>query len=52
VRKQSATLIGFAAIATWAFLALLSTLAGPIPTFQLATMTFLLGALDALTPNR
>ena len=45
MQKQSATLIGFVAIATWAFLALLSTLAGPIPPFQLAAMTFLLGGL-------
>ena len=45
MQKQSATLIGFIAIATWAFLALLSTLAGPIPPFQLAAMTFLLGGL-------
>ena len=43
--KQSATLIGFVAIVTWAFLALLSTLAGPIPPFQLAAMTFLIGGL-------
>ncbi|HEX4768067.1 MAG TPA: DMT family transporter [Lichenihabitans sp.] len=45
MRNQSATLIAFVAIATWAFLALLSTLAGPIPPFQLAAMTFLLGGL-------
>ena len=45
MRKQTATLIGFGAIATWAFLALLCTLAGPIPPFQLAAMTFLLGGL-------
>lgn len=39
------TLIGFFAILTWAFLALLSAAAGPIPPFQLAAMTFLLGGL-------
>ena len=39
------TLIGFSAILTWSFLALLSTAAGPIPPFQLAAMTFLLGGL-------
>lgn len=37
------TLVGFSAILTWSFLALLSTAAGPIPPFQLAAMTFLLG---------
>lgn len=41
--KTTSTLIGFAAILTWSFLALLSTAAGPIPPFQLAAMTFLLG---------
>lgn len=39
------TLIGFSAILTWSFLALLSTAAGPIPPFQLAAMTFALGGL-------
>lgn len=39
------TLIGFAAILTWSFLALLSTAAGPVPPFQLAAMTFALGGL-------
>ncbi len=33
------------AILTWSALALLSTIAGPIPPFQLASMTFLLGGL-------
>ena len=45
MQKQGATLIGLVAIVTWAFLALLSTLAGAIPPFQLAAMTFLLGGL-------
>ncbi|HRO11040.1 EamA family transporter [Amaricoccus sp.] len=43
--RRGATLIGFVAIVTWAFLALLSTLAGAIPPFQLAAMTFLVGGL-------
>ena len=43
--KTFSTLIGFAAIVTWSFLALLSTAAGPIPPFQLAAMTFFLGGL-------
>jgi drug/metabolite transporter (DMT)-like permease len=45
LNKTIPTLIGFSAILSWSFLALLSTAAGPIPPFQLATMTFLLGAL-------
>jgi len=43
--RSLSTLIGFIAILTWSFLALLSTAAGPIPPFQLAAMTFLLGGL-------
>ena len=43
--KTFSTLIGFIAILTWAFLALLSTAAGPIPPFQLAAMTFFLGGM-------
>ncbi len=39
------TLIGFTAILTWSFLALLSTAAGPVPPFQLAAMAFSLGGL-------
>lgn len=45
MQRRTATLIGFVAIVTWAFLALLSTLAGAIPPFQLAAMTFLIGGL-------
>jgi drug/metabolite transporter (DMT)-like permease len=45
VKKTIPTLVGFSAILTWSFLALLSTAAGPIPPFQLAAMTFFLGAL-------
>lgn len=43
--RTVSTLIGFAAILTWSFLALLSTAAGPVPPFQLAAMTFFLGGL-------
>ena len=43
--RTTATLIGFCAILTWSFLALLSTAAGPIPPFQLAAMAFLAGGL-------
>ncbi|MBZ9773008.1 EamA family transporter [Mesorhizobium sp. CO1-1-8] len=45
MKKTIPTLIGFSAILTWSFLALLSTAAGSIPPFQLAAMTFLLGGL-------
>ena len=43
--RTTATLIGFSAILTWSFLALLSAASGPIPPFQLAAMTFLAGGL-------
>ncbi len=43
--KTLATLTGFLAILTWSFLALLTTMAGAIPPFQLAAMTFFLGGL-------
>ncbi|MBN9241745.1 MAG: EamA family transporter [Mesorhizobium sp.] len=43
--KTLSTLIGFAAILTWSFLAYLSTAAGPVPPFQLAAMTFFLGGM-------
>jgi drug/metabolite transporter (DMT)-like permease len=39
-----ATLIGFAAIAMWAVLALLTDLSGQAPPFQLSAMTFTVGA--------
>lgn len=42
--KTNATLIGFTAVLMWAFLALLSTVAGAIPPFQLSAMTFTIGA--------
>lgn len=43
--RALSTLIGFVAILTWSFLALLSTAAGAVPPFQLAAMAFLLGGL-------
>ena len=43
--RSISTLIGFLAILTWSFLALLSTAAGPVPPFQLAAMTFFLGGM-------
>lgn len=43
--KTGSTLIGFTAILTWSFLALLSTAAGPVPPFQLAAMTFFIGGM-------
>jgi drug/metabolite transporter (DMT)-like permease len=43
--KNISTMIGFVAILTWAFLALLSAAAGTIPPFQLAAMTFFLGGM-------
>lgn len=43
--KTFSTLIGFAAVLTWAFMALLSAAAGPIPPFQLAAMSFFLGGM-------
>ena len=38
--RRRATLIGFTAILMWAGLALLTTLAGPVPPFQLVAMAF------------
>lgn len=46
--RQTATLIGFIAILTWAFLALLGAAAGPVPPLQLTAMTFFLGALSGI----
>jgi drug/metabolite transporter (DMT)-like permease len=42
---KSATLIGFAAIAMWSLLAALTVATGRVPAFQLAAMTFAIGAL-------
>lgn len=43
--KTNATFIGFTAVLMWAFLALLSSAAGPVPPFQLSAMTFTIGSL-------
>ena len=43
--RAAATLTGFTAILSWAFLALLSTAAGPIPPFELAAISFTIGGL-------
>jgi drug/metabolite transporter (DMT)-like permease len=42
-RSATATLIGFAAILLWSCLALLTSLSGKSPPFQLAAMTFAIG---------
>ena len=42
---RSATLIGFTAIAMWSLLAALTVATGRVPAFQLAAMTFAIGAL-------
>ncbi len=44
----TATLLGIGAIALWAMLASLTALAGAIPPFQLAAMTFAIGTLIGL----
>lgn len=43
--KANATFIGFTAVLMWAFLALLSSAAGPVPPFQLSAMTFAIGSI-------
>lgn len=43
-----ATLLGLGAVALWAVLAALTTLAGAIPPFQLAAITFAIGTLVGL----
>jgi drug/metabolite transporter (DMT)-like permease len=40
-----ATLLGFCAILLWSLFALLTTLSGAVPPFQLAAMTFAIGGL-------
>jgi drug/metabolite transporter (DMT)-like permease len=50
VTQRTATLIGLTAILMWSLLALLTVATGKIPAFQLAAMTFAVGALvGALT---
>ncbi|MEZ5850943.1 MAG: EamA family transporter [Hyphomicrobiaceae bacterium] len=41
----AATVLGFCAILLWAALAALTTVAGPIPPFQMSAMTFAVGTL-------
>ena len=45
---RKATGLGLVAVPLWAALAALTALAGPIPPFQLAAMTFAIGALVGL----
>jgi drug/metabolite transporter (DMT)-like permease len=45
--SRSATLIGLTAIVMWSLLAVLTVATGRIPAFQLAAMTFAIGALAA-----
>ncbi|HYW63524.1 MAG TPA: EamA family transporter [Bradyrhizobium sp.] len=45
--RRSATLIGLTAILMWSLLAVLTVATGRIPAFQLAAMTFAIGALAA-----
>src|SRR4051812_40633073 len=45
---RSATLIGLAAILMWSLLAVLTVATGRVPAFQLAAMTFAIGALAAI----
>ncbi len=42
---QAATLIGLTAILMWSLLAVMTVATGKIPAFQLAAMTFAIGAL-------
>ncbi|MGI1662675.1 aromatic amino acid exporter YddG [Palleronia sp. KMU-117] len=46
--RGAATLAGFGAVLLWALLALLTSLSGTVPPFQLAAMTFALGGLVGL----
>jgi drug/metabolite transporter (DMT)-like permease len=46
--NRAATAIGFGAILLWAALALLTTMAGPVPPFQMTAMAFSLGFAIAL----
>jgi drug/metabolite transporter (DMT)-like permease len=48
LHSMAATRLGVAAIALWAILASLTTLAGPIPPFQLTAMTFVIGTAVGL----
>jgi drug/metabolite transporter (DMT)-like permease len=46
--SRAATAVGFGAILLWASLALLTTMAGPVPPFQMTAMAFSLGFAIAL----
>jgi drug/metabolite transporter (DMT)-like permease len=46
--SRTATLIGLTAILMWSLLAVLTVATGRIPAFQLAAMTFAIGALAAM----
>ena len=46
--SRPATAIGFCAILLWSSLALLTTMAGPVPPFQMTAMAFCLGFLLAV----
>ena len=46
---RTATLIGLTAILMWSLLAALTVATGKIPAFQLAAMTFAIGAWSVLT---
>jgi drug/metabolite transporter (DMT)-like permease len=41
--RRDATLVGFAAVLMWSFLAVLTVASGRVPPFQLAAMTFAIG---------
>jgi drug/metabolite transporter (DMT)-like permease len=43
VSTRAATAVGFGAILLWASLAVLTTMAGPVPPFQMTAMAFALG---------
>src|SRR4051812_45474277 len=45
---RTATVIGLTAILMWSLLAVLTVATGPVPAFQLAAMTFAIGALAAI----
>lgn len=46
--KGAATLAGFGAVLLWALLALLTSLSGSVPPFQLAAMSFAVGGIVGL----
>lgn len=48
INSRAATAIGFGAILLWSSLALLTTMAGPVPPFQMTAMAFSLGFALAL----